>query len=269
MKALGFTLIEMIMAMVLLSIVGLSLAGIITQSAQIYVDTAARELILQEGRFVAERIVRELRLAVPNSVVLSQPDPLNSTKYTCIEWVPVRASGIYSDLPLTPENELTIIPDGTIRKDQRVVIYPTSAVDIFSLAAPVGGENKTAIILEDVDFTASTTENMVQLKIAEQTLFPSDSPANRFYVYDTPVAYCIEANQIWRYSNYALERESVDTPNFFNAERSLMAENVTELEFNTSHATLTRNSLVKFHLIISARGEEVRFDHDVLIANAP
>lgn len=262
MKTLGFTLIEMIMAMVLLSIVGLSLAGIITKSSQIYVDTAARELILQEGRFVAERIVRELRLALPNSVVLSQGN-------TCVEWVPVRASGIYSDLPLTPKNELTIIPDGTIRKDQRVVIYPTSAVDIFSPAAPVGGENKTAIILENVDFTASNTENMVQLKMVEQTLFPSDSPANRFYIYDTPVAYCIEANQIWRYSNYSLERESVNTPNFLNAERSLMAENVTELEFNTLNATLTRNSLVKFHLIISARGEEVRFDHDVLIANAP
>lgn len=74
----GIYLIEMVMAMVLLGIVGLSLSGILTQSAQIFVEGTARELTLQEGRFVSERIVRELRQAVPNSVVSSNEGTVSS-----------------------------------------------------------------------------------------------------------------------------------------------------------------------------------------------
>jgi len=262
MKVQGFTLVEMIITMILLSIVGLSLAGIITQGTQIYVDTTARKLVLQEGRFVSERIVRELRRAVPNSLVAQRGG-------SCIEWVPVRASGIYSDLPVKPENELTIIPDGTIAKDQRVIIYPVSAADIFTANPPVGGENKVAVISENITFTPSDTENMIELKLGALTLFPTASPANRFYIFDTPVAYCHEGSNVWRYSNYALERGALNTPNFTGAEKVLMAQNVTELEFDVDKPTLTRNGLVKFHIELSARGESVRFDHDALIANAP
>ena len=262
MRMKGFTLIEMVMAMVLLGIVGLSLSGILTQSAQIYVEGTARELTLQEGRFVSERIVRELRQAVPNSVV-------SSNEGHCIEWLPIRAAGIYSDLPIKPEKELEIIPDGSISKEQRVVIYPVTASDIYSATVPNGGTNKTAVIAEDVVFTPSPQENMASLKLKAATLFPSASPAKRFFIFDSPVAYCLEGSDVWRYSNYALERSEPDSPNFAGGEKVLMAQNISQLQFDVDQASLVRNGLVKFHLEFNARGEKVRFDHDVLIANAP
>lgn len=264
MTARGFTLLEMIMTMVLLAVVGLSMVSIISQSSLIYVDTAARELLLQEGRFVAERLVREVRLAVPNSVLLSQND-------RCLEWVPVRASGIYSDLPLAATNKLTVIPDGTIQANQRAVIYPVKPDNIFAKTIPAGGENNVAIVAADLNFTPAENENMVELTFAQQTQFPAGSPASRFYIYDQPVAYCLEGTQIWRYSNYKPERENLTVPDFSGdgVRRVLMAEHVAALNFNVDHATLTRNGLVKFSLEMTARGETVRFDQDAFIANAP
>ena len=262
MKMKGFTLIEMIMAMVLLGIVGLSLSAILTQSAEIYVSSTARELTLQQGRFVSERIVRELRQAIPNSVVSHQQG-------RCIEWVPIRAAGIYSDLPLKPDSELDIIPDGSINKDQRVVIYPVAASDIYTSSAPTGGISKVAVIAEEVQFTPSSEENMATMKLGAATLFPSESPAKRLFIFDSPVAYCLEGSDVWRYSNYALERSKLDSPNFAGGEKVLMAQNISQLQFDVDQASLVRNGLVKFHLEFNARGEKVRFDHDVLIANAP
>lgn len=67
----GFTLIEMVITIILLGIVGLFLGNIAGQAMGIYVDTTAREALIQQGRFLTERMSRELREAVPNSVIVA------------------------------------------------------------------------------------------------------------------------------------------------------------------------------------------------------
>lgn len=47
----GFTLIEMVITIILLGIVGLFLGNIARQAMGIYVDTTAREALIQQGRF--------------------------------------------------------------------------------------------------------------------------------------------------------------------------------------------------------------------------
>ncbi len=68
----GFTLIEMVITIILLGIVGLFLGNIAGQAMGIYVDTTAREALIQQGRFLTERMSRELREAVPNSVLVDE-----------------------------------------------------------------------------------------------------------------------------------------------------------------------------------------------------
>lgn len=88
----GFTLIEMVITIILLGIVGLFLGNIAGQAMGIYVDTTAREALIQQGRFLTERMSRELREAVPNSVLVDEDN-------TCIEFLPITNSAIYSELP--------------------------------------------------------------------------------------------------------------------------------------------------------------------------
>lgn len=99
----GFTLIEMVISIILLAVVGLFLGSVIRQGLSIYVDSSAREALIQQGRFVTERLSRELREAVPNSVLVANG---------CIEFLPITNSAIYSSLPssLAPSTTIRLLP---------------------------------------------------------------------------------------------------------------------------------------------------------------
>jgi MSHA biogenesis protein MshO len=64
----GFTLIEMIIVIVVLGIVSIFLGGYIFSMIQAYTDTSQRTELVAKGRQALERIDRELRHAVPNTV---------------------------------------------------------------------------------------------------------------------------------------------------------------------------------------------------------
>lgn len=64
----GFTLPELVMVIVILGIIAGVLAPVITQAFRGYVDTRARAQLVNKGRIALERLAREVRHAVPNSL---------------------------------------------------------------------------------------------------------------------------------------------------------------------------------------------------------
>ena len=90
----GFTLIELIVVIVLLGILGFGTTQFIINSSQSYVDTARRERQGSAARTAIEKMSRELRNALPNSVRTSAGN-------SCIEFVPVLGGSIYTSLPTT------------------------------------------------------------------------------------------------------------------------------------------------------------------------
>ena len=87
-KCKGFTLIEMVTVIVLLGIIAGILTPFISSAMQAYVASKARANLVAKGRLAMERIIREVRLAVPNS--LSVVDGGNG-----IEFARSRAGGRY------------------------------------------------------------------------------------------------------------------------------------------------------------------------------
>jgi MSHA biogenesis protein MshO len=84
----GFTLIEMITVIVLLGIIAGILTPFISKAMQAYTHSRARASLVDKGHLALERMAREVRLAVPNSLsVLSAG--------TGIEFVRSRAGGRY------------------------------------------------------------------------------------------------------------------------------------------------------------------------------
>jgi MSHA biogenesis protein MshO len=67
-KQCGFTLIEMITVIVLLGIIAGILTPFIGRAISAYSDSRARADLVAKGRLALERIAREVRHAVPNSV---------------------------------------------------------------------------------------------------------------------------------------------------------------------------------------------------------
>jgi MSHA biogenesis protein MshO len=86
----GFTLIEMITVIVLLGIIAGILTPFIGKAMQAYVASQARASLVAKGRLAMERLAREVRLAVPNSLSVLAAG-------TGIEFARSRAGGRYVD----------------------------------------------------------------------------------------------------------------------------------------------------------------------------
>ncbi|KYN80218.1 MSHA biogenesis protein MshO [Vibrio cidicii] len=254
----GFTLIEMVISIILLAVIGLFLGSVIRQGLSIYVDSSAREALIQQGRFVTERLSRELREAVPNSVLVANG---------CIEFLPITNSAIYSSLPssLAPSTTIRLLPiEKSLAADERLVVYP---LDGEALRQAVSSAAQTAQVATDVDFTSPNDRTMVNVTLTQAASFERQSPARRVYFYRTPVAFCYENNRIYRYADYGLDRSALQPSELGTG--VLMAENLSQASFQVAEPELQRNGLIKIELIFADRGEEVRFDHDALIYNTP
>lgn len=262
-KQQGFTLIEMVISIVLLGVVGVSLSAIIQHSMTIYTDTTTREELLLQGRFVTERMHKEIRDAVPNSV------QVNASTH-CIEWLPITNTAVYEALPLAPESAETmrVLPEHGFVQSERVVIMPINAQDLLD-DIPTNGVFPVAEVKEAKLKQTTESENMVELTFTQETSFTANSPAHRLFAYKTPVAYCLEGSQLYRYANYPLSRSELSPAELSVGNRDLMAEKIKSVQFDVKQASLVRNGLVKLQFVFNNNNEEVRLDHDVLIANTP
>ncbi|MDA0119354.1 PilW family protein [Vibrio sp. T11.5] len=255
----GFTLIEMVISITLLGIVGLFVGEVVRQSLVLYSDSSNREALIQQGRFATERLRREIREAIPNSVVVAN---------NCIEILPITNSAIYMDLPTVAATSaaIRVLPVvKSITAGERVVVYPTDAAE---LRQSISGVGQIAQVSTDVDFSASgAMTSMVNVNLTVSAGFTALSPADRLYFYRDPVAFCLVGTELLRYSNYALDRVTLDPALLGQGVR--VAGNLAAVNFVVASPQLQRNGLVKMELTFSDNGEQIRFDHDALIYNTP
>lgn len=285
-RAAGFTLIELITVIMITAIVMLGVTGFIGSGVQIYVDVTQREQILSDSRFVVERLNRELRNALPNSVRLAVDNIANPT-IQCLEFVPIEWATFYTDAPVSPEPassaiasfDLNSISDSyTLDTSDFVVIYPTLTSHVYDDIPVATTPNRRRGINSIVTSGAVAT-----ISIDDVTTFSADSPQSRIYIADNnPVSYCFDdsTDRITRYGSYGYFATQSTTPGFGAGNTlgfgSLMAENVandltsgTDNPFRVTEATLQRNSIVHVLLRFSRDDEIVEFNNEVHLQNTP
>lgn len=258
--ARGFTLMEMVIAIILLGIVGLFLGNVAGQAMGIAATSSSREALIQQGRFITERLSREIREAVPNSVIVEN---------NCIEFLPIINSGIYSQLA-NNTNQLKFLPlkKQNLLQGDRLVVFPTQAQPLRQSLSDSDTPRQVAQLKSNVSIANENREE-IEVELTRETLFPLQSPARRVYLYRDPVAYCYISSEqrIYRYQGYPLTRSQLAPAQLGSG--VLMAENISRANFVVDVASLQRNGLIKIELTFADRGEEVRFDHDALIYNTP
>ena len=272
----GFTLMEMILVIIILGVMSVGIGGFITLSTQTYLNATSRDELIGNARFVIERLSRELRNVVPNSIRVND----FGTSH-CIQFTPIVASGIYLDIPVLPETTsdvISVVPfndnEGNAYEldsalSDLITVYPLGDSDIYSNNTDVTGKT---FIIDGID----KTNEPWGINLPQAVNFTEDSPTARFYITRNQVSYCsvlkAEGTFLVRFEeNITSGAQALPTidGSFMAGYLANVFTAADEIEFTYQSATLTRNAVVQIHLPFTKDGENYVFDHEVHINNVP
>lgn len=277
----GFTLIELVAVVVILGILATATTQYIVFGTEVYLQANERQRVLGQSRFLVERLSRELKAALPNSIRTS-PDG------RCLEFVPIKTSGAYRTdnaatnlAPIFPNPATSTIDviSWDIQNsnvDDRFYIYATNNGEVYDQTNDL---NESWGRILNVTLTTGRTapEHTVTFKdevidtLASNDQFREESPISRFYTADHSVNFCLISGNVFRFERRDFGENQL-TP--IVATGVLMAEGLTnapgERAFSYVTASQTRNSVVSLYLEFTANASEnMFFNHEVHIPNVP
>lgn len=260
----GFTLIELIMVIVISSILAVGTTRFIAQTTDSFIASSERLAVATTAGLISEKISREVRSALPNSV-RTFSDGANS----CLEFIPVVNSSEYLSIPLaSAANSFQIIRLLTGTNRGYVSVYPSSTSDVYSSSNTVTQVQATVSAVSGVPGV-----QQVVFDSSATVQFATGSPSQRIYLTSQPVAFCEDANGfVWRYFNYGFHSSSAaQLPPAAN-QREVIGNSLQSgsLEFELSPAQLQRNAVVRISMVVtSARNEQVAIAQEVQLRNVP
>ena len=259
----GFTLIELILVILVLSIVSISVTSFISFGVSSYQDVSGRAKQIGDSRFLIERLTREIRDALPNSVRVTNGGE-------CVEFIPILASLSYVDIPVLPDEpssniEVVTSDEEFAAVNTKVVVYPLSPSDVYVMNGLTEGKLFTVDKYLPVFNPNQVTST---IKLDDEVLFDEDSPTQRYFIIRDSVAYCQDAeNTIKRYQGHDFTVAQATTP---EGTGILMAERqINDSPFSLQSPTLVRNAIVIMDFTFSYTDENLRLVNKVHISNVP
>jgi MSHA biogenesis protein MshO len=272
-KRAGFTLIEMVTVILILGIIVVGVSSFVIFGTRIFVESSAVDQVLSQSRFGIERMTRDIRSAMPNSMrVLTATDG----SYQCLELLPISASTSYLDAPFVPQsakNTLTAIKSiRPINAAQSVLIYPLTTTEIYH---PLGTTAKRFIVQ-----SVAASGDQLTITLTQNVRFTEASPLKRLYLANNPLSYCFINTtnnvELRLYQNYGYKTNQ-PSPTMSPTEMGngvLMAQNITNtLTVNPAviltPSTLVTNAIVHLQPVFSVNGETFQYNHQVQVMNVP
>jgi MSHA biogenesis protein MshO len=251
-KQQGFTLIELITVMVVVGVISAFSVQFIVDTMTGYNQTIERGRLVAQGRQALERMTRQLRAAIPNSI---RAQTLNG--YACVEFLPVAGGGSYEED--VPDNDnlapaITSLTTGGYSVDfgaaSQLLIAPMSSTEIYG-----GSAVSVALSATLPEGDSGTTLSFG----AHQ--FVRNSISKRFFLADTAQAFCYTGSQLRFYS---------DSGSVTGLNGDVVADDVTATQaFTVSDSSEDRNTLVAMQFNFSRSGESVTLNREALIRNVP
>lgn len=274
-SARGFTLVEMIVAMVLIGALAAVSAMLVVQPFQANEALQRRAALVEATDQALDRIIRDARRALPNS--------LRSQHAGHVEFIPVRTGARYRRLPGNGGND-TFVPARQADSFEvlgRLMLDGDEITDLNAATSGVGVDCGAGIPCMSVyntgqpGFDAYFDENVAQLTtVAEDSIaydngaangrgFAGHSPRQRFFIFDNVVTYECSDGDLRRSSGYGLG----NTPD--SNDWRLVARGVTRCEFDYSEGSATRRGLLTIELGLTRGGETVNLLDQAQVPNAP
>lgn len=245
----GFTIVELIIVIVISGILAVGSVQFIGQATQGYSDAADRQQLATIGWIASEKISRELRNALPNSIRVSASN-------SCIEFVPVTGGSHYRTLPdATTPRTITAIASGfaAVPSNTRIAVYPTDVGAVYGQASP--GPISNSIIA-----SLNSASGIDTITLAADFEFLTASPERRFYFTQDPITYCVTGSRLDRYSGYGYSATK-GTP-------QIIVDKLQRGTFTITPPSLTRNAVVALHFEFVDGATHI-VDQEVQIRNVP
>lgn len=246
--ASGFSLIELIVVIVILSILAVFGSQFVITTTQNYEQTRTRALLVNTGRQALEQMTRQLRGALPYSVRV-----INGGN--CLQFMPIAGGGIY----------LTAVPDAANGAPASNSIAVSSHQEEFGNAhwVSIGAMSANEIYGPGASLRALAARSETNLTLSSSFSWQRNSINRRFYLLDNPQAFCVQAGNLNFFSNLNIAAPGFNDP-------VLMAQNVTATTpFDLTVGSENRNTIVVIDLDFTSGGETVNFRQQVMIRNVP
>ena len=271
----GFTLVEMVIAITILGIVGGLSALIISRTVESYDATARRGKLHSGARLAIDRIAREVRHALPNSVCTFNGTNCNNSanRFYFLKSTDggeyQTLSGTYTSgnarapMPITPTTATSfdVLSTNTLNASANdwVVLYNTNNVAIYSTTTKRKQIN--SITPKDLDGVGPANDIAV-INFSSATSFPEHSPSRRFHIIqnNATLFYLSGTNLFRATSTFA----APNTP----LNEQILLENVSALTFSYVPGTQQRASVLQINLTLTVNNESVHIIHEVHIQNA-
>lgn len=289
-KQRGFTMVELIVVIVLLSIISLVTVGFITSTMQGFADLTRRDQLSSAVRVAVERMAREIRNALPNSVRVDGAGQ-------CLEFIPSLAASRYLSIPLSASSSFPSVPFAIEPPVGRIAVYPIDTNTSDEPARPAGLNpiydlDSVSIISPPMSASSAleAASGTVDVLLTANHSFPIDSPSKRFFIVDEPVSFCVVGTDLYRFqgvtgSSYTYTINQPDGATLFanlsEPQEALLASDIVtpggSAPFKYSEATLLRNGIVLFDLFIQDQvltvadptQESIRVQFEVQVRNVP
>lgn len=237
-RSQGFTLVEMVVAIVVSAILAAAIVSYIGDSVEGFSSSANRNRLASSGRTVLDRMALELHNAVPNSVRVT---PAQSDGGQCLEMIPFLGATTYLNAPFEEDaDQFEIIelhpplrmetPDDIDQDHLYAILYPINTDALYAGIAngSPGPIVEVAKLRDTYDNDATPpavvdacTDDLLTLDddgAGKSTLCFADgedvdtdpdlfrfslrSPEQRLYIATQPVSFCVVDDRIYRYSGY-------------------------------------------------------------------
>lgn len=283
-RRFGFTLIETVIVITLMGILVSIVAAFIVRPVEGYRDLARRAALVEAAESALQRMRRDIRTALPNSVRVA-----NTAGGYALELIPVLDGARYDRGGNNPECELNFGGDNEFDVEHlfrnpatlttagiRIVINNTGTTTANNAYTATGSPNT---VITPVGTTISITPSGTPCPTGAHhvTLTPaynflSQSPNQRLYVVTQALSYLCDTagSTLTRYSDYAINVSQPITAADFvalNASSALAANRVTACSVTSTTSDVRNRALVTLTLTLAESGEEIRLVHQAQVDN--
>ncbi|MDO3388171.1 prepilin-type N-terminal cleavage/methylation domain-containing protein [Gilvimarinus sp. SDUM040013] len=248
-RAAGFTLIELVTVIIILSVIGVMGSQFIVNAAESYQISQSRARLAATGRQAIERMSRQIRGAMPYSLRV-----VNSG--ACLQFMPLAAGGFY----LNPVPDDSVI--ATVATSPFTIDFDSADYISIGALSPLEVYGAGPVSLAAVTSTSATQVNFSSHQ------WQRNSQSQRFYLVGNAQAFCLNAGELRFYDDIDPTAGSVNLA----ASYSLMARNAASSAastFEISGNTAENNFRVSINLAFIEGAEQVDFFQEVSLRNVP